>query len=220
MESQDTILPDESLSSARRKGQVDEQSRASLAEVLFQDFRMIPKKAKTDLDEYAIINVGPSVVPNPYVPTFRVYAYNATGKTVEEMKKGKKNGPKRKHGHRHPGRETEVDCKKKANRDTWACRPEKPHYTSKKSPSRQNTRWTPLGYAQARAFLFHSFPCSLKKSRGKRNTDQKVSTVLASGLGKCWQEHEDEIQARIHDTDQVRCAAAVSGEGFAEVITR
>ncbi|KAL5507973.1 hypothetical protein ACEPAH_5591 [Sanghuangporus vaninii] len=153
LESEDTILPDEDLSATRRKDEIDEQSHSSLAEVLFEDFSALPKKAKTDLDEYAIINVGPSVVPNPYLPTFRVYAYNATGNADTEdegmKKKKKKKEPKRKHGHRHPGRETKkIDCKKKANRSTWACRPEKPHYASKNSPSRRNTRWTPLGYAQ------------------------------------------------------------------------
>ncbi|KAL5530139.1 hypothetical protein ACEPAF_6396 [Sanghuangporus sanghuang] len=157
LESEDTILPDEDLGATRRKDEIDEQSHSSLAEVLFGDFSALPKKAKMDLDEYAIINVGPSVVPNPYLPTFRVYAYNATGKAntedegmdgMKKKKKEKKKEPKRKHGHRHPGRETKIDCKKKANRSTWACRPEKPHYASKNSPSRHNTRWTPLGYAQ------------------------------------------------------------------------
>ena len=51
---------------------------SDLWETLVNDFGEMTKD-KLDLDEYAVVNVGPSVVPNPYVPTFRVYAYNVTG---------------------------------------------------------------------------------------------------------------------------------------------
>ncbi|EJD01156.1 uncharacterized protein FOMMEDRAFT_21595 [Fomitiporia mediterranea MF3/22] len=161
LEPEDTVLPEES-SAKHLEEKIGERSHSSLAETLFTDFSTLPRKGKTDLDEYVIINVGPSVVPNPYVPTFRVYAYNATGGSSDQpgealpepdsdLKKKKKKGgkgKKRKHGHRHPGRETNVDCKKKENRGTWACRPRKPQYASDDSPSRRNTLWTPLGYAQ------------------------------------------------------------------------
>ena len=64
---------------------MDKQSHSSLADMLLEDFSELPKKGKTDLDEFAVINVGPSVVPNPYVPTFRVYAYNATRELSSDL---------------------------------------------------------------------------------------------------------------------------------------
>ena len=139
--------------------QVEAQKRSSLADTLMQDFSELPKKAKTDLDEYAVINVGPSVVPNPYLPSFRVFAYNITeAGSVNAMKekdkkkkKKKKKDSKRNHGHRHSGKESEVDCSKKENKAKWACRPKKPQHAREDSPSRTNMLWTPLGYAQVSA---------------------------------------------------------------------
>lgn len=173
LELEDTVLSEED-SVKQLNGEVDQQGRSSLADMLLDDFSELPKKGKADLDEYAVINVGPSVVPNPYVPTFRIYAYNATGesddqpssglgeetqmKKKKKNKKGKKKG--RDHRHKHPGKESDVDCKKKQNRGTWACRPRKPHYASKESPSRRNAKWTPLGYAQVGAGHVFSLLCN------------------------------------------------------------
>ncbi|THH11704.1 hypothetical protein EW145_g447 [Phellinidium pouzarii] len=169
LQQEDTILLDDdeftesrlSISdSTSARDDAQESSHSSLAESLMEDFSELPKKAKTDLDDFSVINVGPSVVPNPYLPTFRVFAYNISGveedgaleelkkKKKKEKKKKEKKTPKRKHGHKHPGKEAEVDCKKKENRETWACRPKKPQYASPDAPSRTSTLWTPLGYAQ------------------------------------------------------------------------
>lgn len=153
------MLPDDNImkrTTSRVEGP-GEFSHSSLAETLFEEFSALPKKAKTDLDDYAVINVGPSVVPNPYLPTFRVFAYNATGGSGDDVETHgdtevqfmKKKGG-RDHGHKHPGKHADVDCKKKENRGTWACRPRKPQYASEDAPSRRNTQWTPLGYAQVR----------------------------------------------------------------------
>ncbi|KAI5124972.1 hypothetical protein M0805_007398 [Coniferiporia weirii] len=170
LHSDDTVLPDEESTelwtkrsnfALRRDGSenndIEESKHISLAETLMEEFSMLPKEKKADLDDFSIINVAPSVVPNPYLPSFRVFAYNITGAeeddALEELKKKKKKdkkkkAPKRDHGHKHPGKEGEVDCKQKENRDTWACRPKKPQHASADAPSRTNRLWTPLGYAQ------------------------------------------------------------------------
>jgi len=153
---EDMILPDEDEDSLQAW-----RKRESLAETLMNDFGELPSAKKTDLDEYAVINVSPSVVPNPYLPSFRVFAYNITGApvirqegqgtdddTTIDAEKKKKKGSKRKHGHGHPKKDKNIDCSKKEYRDTWACRPKKPYHASEDSPSRENQLWTPLGYAQ------------------------------------------------------------------------
>jgi len=52
---------------------------------------------------------------------------------------------KRKHGHRHPEK---PDCTLPENKDKYACRPWGPRHSSPDSPSRKNTLWSLLGYAQ------------------------------------------------------------------------
>lgn len=126
------------------------QKRFKLHKSLKKDFKDLPKTSKIDHDEYTIVNAAPSVVANPYLPAFRIFSYNITGhndeRTRDDMELEKKKGSKRKHGHRHGGKKK--DCKKKENRDNWECRPQKPWHSSAKSPSRMNTLWSPLGYAQ------------------------------------------------------------------------
>lgn len=163
------ILPDEDDEDSLGAWN-DKKKKKNLAETLMKDFSELPKAKKTDLDEYAVINVSPSVVPNPYLPSFRVFAYNVTGApsisvirqkqqsdddasaTPENFLKEIK-GSKRKHGHRHPKKDREVDCAKKEYRDTWACRPKKKFYADEDAPSRRNQLWTPLGYAQVSGIL-------------------------------------------------------------------
>jgi hypothetical protein len=54
-------------------------AREDLFATLLHDFSELPKHRKaTDEAQYAIVNVNPSVVPNPYVPAFRVYVYNTS----------------------------------------------------------------------------------------------------------------------------------------------
>jgi endopolyphosphatase len=52
---------------------------------------------------------------------------------------------KRKHGHRHPEK---PDCSLPENQEKYACRPWGPRHASPDSPSRNNTLWSLLGYAQ------------------------------------------------------------------------
>lgn len=52
---------------------------------------------------------------------------------------------KRRHRHRHPEK---PDCSQKENEAKYACRPWGPRHSSPNSPSRTNTLWSLLGYAQ------------------------------------------------------------------------
>jgi endopolyphosphatase len=52
---------------------------------------------------------------------------------------------KRKHRHRHPEK---PDCSKPENSEKYACRPWGPRHANSTSPSRTNTLWSLLGYAQ------------------------------------------------------------------------
>jgi endopolyphosphatase len=134
---------------------VEATKKDSLVKSLMDDFGQLPKEEKTDLDDYAIINVSPSVVPNPFLPSFRIFSYNVTD--VDELVYGASTQSrwktmKRNHGHRHSEKDRrKVDCKKKENQDTWDCRPKKPYHAHAESPSRKNQLWSPLGYAQVSA---------------------------------------------------------------------
>lgn len=130
-------------------------AREELFDVLLRDFSALPKSLnKTDFDNYGVINVSPPVVPNPYLPTFRIFTYNITGIagsdiTEDLKKKKKKKGSKRRHGHRRGDHEDKKTlCKKLEYRDTWKCQLNEPWYSDPESPSRTNTLWSPLGYAQ------------------------------------------------------------------------
>ena len=116
-----------------------------LFENLIQDFSTLPKSAKdTKYEDYAVVNVGPSVVPNPYIPTFRIFTYNITEANVKSDKK-------RKHGHHRGGHGNKTtQCESEEYRDTWRCHLDNPWYSDPGAPSRSNGRLTPLGYAQVR----------------------------------------------------------------------
>ncbi|KAJ7682793.1 endopolyphosphatase [Mycena polygramma] len=112
-----------------------------LFETLLADFAAMPKVKDLSLDDYAIINVSPSVVPNPYLPSFRVFSYNTTGAARSRLK--------RKHGHHHGNsKDKEKQCKLDAHRETWRCQLNEPWHSDPDAPSRSNQLWTPLGYAQ------------------------------------------------------------------------
>ena len=120
-------------------------TQGGLFETLIQDFSTLPKSANDiKYEDYAVVNVGPSVVPNPYVPTFRIFSYNITEANVKSAKK-------RKHGHRRgdQGNKT-TQCESDEYKDTWWCHLDNPWYSDPTAPSRSNGRLTPLGYAQVR----------------------------------------------------------------------
>ena len=132
-------------------GEVDIRKKGDLFKTLIQEFSTLPKSTKdTKYEDYAVVNIGPSVVPNPYVPTFRIFSYNIT-----EVNVGSWN-MKRKHGHRrgHQGNKT-TQCKSEKYRDTWRCHLDKPWYSDPAAPCRSNERLTPLGYAQVRDIFKH-----------------------------------------------------------------
>ncbi|KAI0045296.1 hypothetical protein FA95DRAFT_1607798 [Auriscalpium vulgare] len=133
--------------------QIDGTAQASahdqLYDTLIKDFAELPKSGKkTEYADYAVVNVAPSVVPNPYLPSFRIFSYNVTGAGSELKKKKKKKEPKRKHGHRPGGGSRDKLCKEARYQDSWRCKLREPWHTDAEAPSRQNTLWSPLGYAQ------------------------------------------------------------------------
>ncbi|KAK2466218.1 hypothetical protein APHAL10511_001860 [Amanita phalloides] len=113
-----------------------------LYDTLLEEFSTLPESSDINLDDYAVINVSPSVVPNPYVPTFRIFSYN-----VSESQTGR--GIKRNHGRRR-GRigDKESECVKTEWQSSWKCHLNGTWYSDGGSPSRVNQRLTPLGYAQ------------------------------------------------------------------------
>ncbi|KAJ2931588.1 hypothetical protein H1R20_g5383, partial [Candolleomyces eurysporus] len=125
----------------------------ALYDVLLNEFKALPAPKKVNYDEYVVVNVAPSVVPQ-YLPSFRIFSYNVTEtrENVEQKKKKKKRSkkpPKRKHGHRRGdgGNKTSL-CKKPKYENSWKCHLDEPWNSDEDSPSRTNTFWSPLGYAQ------------------------------------------------------------------------
>ncbi|OSX60399.1 hypothetical protein POSPLADRAFT_1066706 [Postia placenta MAD-698-R-SB12] len=111
------------------------ESRKGLYKTLLKDFEDLPKTAKNiSYDDYGVVNVSPSVVPNPYLPSFRIFAYNITGsRYVPSIRV--ENERTKSVGH----------CL--GNISDRSCRASKWH-SHPDSPSRTNRLWTPLGYAQ------------------------------------------------------------------------
>jgi len=125
-----------------------DESHKGLYKTLLKDFEDLPKTSKNmSYDDYGVVNVSPSVVPNPYLPSFRIFTYNATGSPyipaslTEERKAGRAGDGT---GAAHCLDNVSSD----AHPDSWRCKLFKPWYSSPDSPSRTNRLWTPLGYAQ------------------------------------------------------------------------
>jgi len=125
-------------------------SDADLFQTLVDNWGSLPKSP--NLTEYAVVNVGPSVVPNPYLPAFRVFSYNTSaGNEDRGLKKKKKPKKPSKRKPRHPRGDKgdkKVHCKSEEYRDTWRCHLDGSWHHDPNSPSQSNQRWTPLGYAQ------------------------------------------------------------------------
>jgi endopolyphosphatase len=132
---------------------VASEASVGLYDTLINDFGDLPKKEKTDHSNYGVVNISPSVVPNPYIPSFRIYTYNIShAGDIVGMKKEAKSA-QRKHGHRRgKGNKAEL-CKKKRYKDSWRCRLDEPWHSDPNAPSRVNTLWSPLGYGQVRRCL-------------------------------------------------------------------
>jgi endopolyphosphatase len=128
---------------------------------LMASFEALPEASEhLNYDDYSIVNVSPSLVPNPYLPTFRVFSYNISGLQSsfvgavgedEYLKKTKMDRVSRwKHlPYRHGNRENNgPQCGSAGYRDSWRCKGFRPWRSDGRAPSRQNSLWSPLGYAQ------------------------------------------------------------------------
>ncbi|KAG0698681.1 Metallo-dependent phosphatase-like protein [Suillus ampliporus] len=128
-------------------------SRSTIFETLMADFAEIPEPLEeTHYDNYAVVNVNAAIVPNPYIPSFRIFAYNTTGLS----------GFARDIGSDPYLQATKADRRRRALDDkqvravkrpkceskTWGCQFDKPWHSDNESPSRRNSLWSPLGYAQ------------------------------------------------------------------------
>ena len=144
LEAGDLNFPSKADLTSADKVMSEAHANARLYDSLISDFGDLPKKGKTDHDNYGVVNISPSVIPNPYLPSFRIYTYNITHAGENSYMKKKK----RKHGHRRgKGNKAEL-CKKKAYKNSWRCKLDKPWHSDPEAPSRINTLWSPLGYAQ------------------------------------------------------------------------
>ncbi|KAI5451729.1 Endopolyphosphatase, variant 2 [Naganishia albida] len=139
----------------------------ALQQDLFKDFDDMPKVSKMKLEDYTVVNVSPSVIPT-YLPGVRVYSYNVTGLKLDdgffaeqmqghvEQEGFQRSGmetEKRRTGHRHrknkKKKKKKDDCSKPEHEDQPHCKfRQKERHFSPESPSRSNTLFTPLGYAQ------------------------------------------------------------------------
>ncbi|KAJ3869568.1 Metallo-dependent phosphatase-like protein [Lentinula novae-zelandiae] len=128
----------------------------NLCDSLLDDFAQLPKSGRTDLDDYAVINVSPPVVPNPYLPTFRVFTYNITdvedaladSSPIRQM--NSLDSSRLEPLHRRKHRDNSSQCKEGMYRNSWKCQLqlEPPISINADAPSRTSRLWTPLGYAQ------------------------------------------------------------------------
>ncbi|KDN50962.1 hypothetical protein RSAG8_00591, partial [Rhizoctonia solani AG-8 WAC10335] len=120
------------------------KKEAQISDKLHADYKALSKQEKVDYDDYFVVNIGPSVIPE-YTPSVRVFTYNITGADSaeptlianvavsldsEELDASK------------------FDCTKKENKNKKRCVFKKPRHANKRSPSRRNTLWSPTGYAQ------------------------------------------------------------------------
>jgi hypothetical protein len=128
------------------------KKKKDLFQLLMRSFARLEEPSQLDLNEYSVIHASPSVVPNPYLPTLRLWGYNvsdldvrlspAHGNNAGQLKKGVKP--------RH-GRPSKTRCKRREDKFKWWCQlPERPWYSDENAPSRKNGPLTPLGYVQVR----------------------------------------------------------------------
>jgi len=129
----------------------------TLFDMLIADFSEIPSPLEEiHYDNYAVVNTNAAIVPNPYIPSFRVFTYNITGlsspvKDISSdpyLQTTKAAWRRRSLNHEHVRELKKPKCESKEYRNTWRCHFGKPWYSDSESPSRSNSLWSPLGYAQ------------------------------------------------------------------------
>lgn len=121
------------------EGMKKKKKHVELYDRLLKSFSQVQKHSrKMGHDNLAVVNVAPSVVPNPYLPSFRIFSYNVSGTRYrpEDRGVGSHQGD-----FEIGGRWDEGTFEKRG--EGWNSSPN--------SPSRKNGLWTPLGYAQVRA---------------------------------------------------------------------
>jgi len=132
-------------------------SKSTIFETLIADFSEIPVPLKEiHYDHYSVVNTNAAIVPNPYLPSFRVFAYNITGlsSAVKDIRydpylQTTKAAWRRRALNNDSVREAnKPKCEHSKHRDTWRCHFGKPWHSDSESPSRSNSLWSPLGYAQ------------------------------------------------------------------------
>lgn len=132
-------------------------SSNTLFRTLIADFSEIPEPLEdTHYDSYAVVNVNSAIVPNPYIPSFRIFTYNTTGLSgfvkdigsdpyLQTMKATQR---RRALNHEQVRASKKPKCERKKSRNTWRCHFDKPWHSDSESPSRRNSLWSPLGFAQ------------------------------------------------------------------------
>lgn len=124
-------------------------NKKELYRLLLEEFGELPKAENLDHDNYGVVNVAPSLVPT-YLPSFRIFVYNTTGEPYDPGHLGE--------DAQQPGRSRTMRdvagplCADAEYAHTWRCHLTQPWHSNPKSPSRTNSLWTPLGYAQVSGF--------------------------------------------------------------------
>jgi len=130
------------------------KKRKELYNGLLRDFAELPKSSQnTSHGDYGVVNVAPSVVPNPYLPSFRIFTYNTTGSPYNPGHLGEEEQLVPRDGNsklstQHLDDVESPRCDSRGNMTIEACRPSRNWHSSPQSPSRTNRLWTLLGYAQ------------------------------------------------------------------------
>ncbi|KAJ8454870.1 hypothetical protein ONZ51_g12778 [Trametes cubensis] len=126
-------------------------NKKELYRLLLQEFSDLPRAQNLNHDNYAVVNVAPSVVPT-YLPSFRIFAYNTTGEAYLPGQLGNASLDESQPG--RPSRSLKALsgalCADAEHAESWRCHLEEEWHSNPESPSRMNRLWTPLGYAQVR----------------------------------------------------------------------
>ncbi|QRV87637.1 PPN1-vacuolar endopolyphosphatase-like protein [Ceratobasidium sp. AG-Ba] len=140
-----------------------------IAESLRSECKELARKKKLDCDDYFVVNIGPSVIPE-YTPSVRIFTYNVTdagsssinGNEDDSLDLREMNAPK-------------IDCSKKENKNKKQCVFKKPRHASKHSPSRTNKLWSPTGYSQ-----FFISPSNWAKANASHAPEYELEYVTYS----------------------------------------
>lgn len=183
------------------------KKRKELYNGLLRDFAELPKSSQnTSHGDYGVVNVAPSVVPNPYLPSFRIFTYNTTGSPYNPGHLGEEEQLVPRDGNRKLSTQRLDDvesprCDLRGNMTIEACRPSRNWHSSPQSPSRTNRLWTLLGYAQvslAPALHVH---------------DLTGAKVLSADARRQRREAPTKVQAGVSDTCGVEPASSSPGGG-------